>query len=253
MTDNSLIYAIGDVHGHAGLLNRVLDFVDDHAARHGGRPKVIFLGDIVDRGPENRRAMDLVHDALVAWPQSRLILGNHDSWLLEFFEQGVPDPTWLLNGGGETLDSYGLASSEPEVVRTIVAEAYTHHHAMLHNASIQETEGNYTFVHAGVDPSRPIPDQRPEDCIWIRGPFLNHQGPLSHIVVHGHTPMIDPPCPVITENRISMDTGAFATGVLSLMVLEPSTGVTSFHATNEEGRVQPIDPIRMDRGYGCAA
>lgn len=253
MTDNAPIYAIGDVHGHAGLLERLLEFVDGHAARQGQQPKVIFLGDIVDRGPENRRAMELVYEALEAWPQSRLILGNHDSWLLEFFEQGVPDPAWLLNGGDVTLESYGLSASEPAMVRERVAGTYAHHHAMLRNASIQETVGGYTFVHAGVNPKRPILEQQPEDCIWIRGPFLNHQGPLSHVVVHGHTPMIDPPCPVVTENRISMDTGAFATGVLSLMVLDPSTGSAAFHATDEDGRVRPIEPIRMDRGYGCAA
>lgn len=252
MTTLRPVYAIGDIHGHAGLLERLLAFVESDAAQRGIHPRVIFLGDIVDRGPENRRAMDLVCSALAQWPDSRLLLGNHDSWLLDFLEQGDADPAWLMNGGSETLHSYGLEGLSPAAARDKVARDFRDHHEMLRAASIQELEGGFAFVHAGVNPNRPIPEQDAEDCIWIRGPFLNHLGPLSHTVVHGHTPMIDPPCPVITENRISMDTGAFATGVLSLMILDPEQESASFHATSPDGAVTPLEPIRIDRGYGTA-
>lgn len=252
MTTSRPIYAIGDIHGHAGLLDRLLAFVETDAAQRGHSPKVIFLGDIVDRGPENRRAMELVCAALERWPDSRLLLGNHDSWLLEFFDQGEADPAWLMNGGGETLQSYGLADLAPAAVREHVARDFHDHFEMLRDASIQELAGTFAFVHAGVNPNRPIPEQDAEDCIWIRAPFLNHVGRLSHTVVHGHTPMIDPPCPVITENRISLDTGAFATGVLSLMILDVEGGTAEFHATGPDGSVTPIEPLRVDRGHGTA-
>ena len=69
----------------------------------------------------------------------------------------------------------------------------------------------------GIDPARPIEDQSGKDLRWIRERFLNNVGPLSHVVVHGHTIFED-----VQDkgHRIGIDTGAFRTGILTALVLE---------------------------------
>ena len=75
---NSRIYAIGDVHGRSNLLGRLIDTIEQNSRIERCEPRVFFLGDFVDRGPNSRSAMDTVVDAPKRWPDSRLILGNHD-------------------------------------------------------------------------------------------------------------------------------------------------------------------------------
>jgi serine/threonine protein phosphatase 1 len=77
--------------------------------------------------------------------------------------------------------------------------------------------GDYVFVHAGIDPARPLDEQKRSDLLWIRERFLSHEGPLEKVVVHGHTifdRVMD------CGNRIGIDTGAFRSGVLTALVLE---------------------------------
>ncbi|MEO1141239.1 MAG: hypothetical protein AAFW66_02680 [Pseudomonadota bacterium] len=87
------------------------------------------------------------------------------------------------------------------------------------NASSQArcSFGDYFFAHAGVDPGVPLNSQNPHDLMWIREPFLFHDMPLEKVIVHGHTPQSTPEVKV---NRINVDTWAFATGVLTCVVLE---------------------------------
>ena len=59
--------------------------------------------------------------------------------------------------------------------------------------------------------------QSQHDLLWIREDFLLHEGDFGKIVVHGHTPAREPD---IRSNRINIDTGAYATGRLTCLVLE---------------------------------
>lgn len=129
-----------------------------------------------------------------------------------------------------------------------IREEFPDHLRLLQEASIMETVGQYAFVHAGTDPGAPVSDQSLAECIQIRSKFLDHVGRLSHVVVHGHTPL-DPPRPVVTENRISLDTHAWATGVLSLAVFDFERDTIKFFATSNNG-VEPVAPITLDRGLG---
>ncbi len=248
MTDRP-IYAIGDVHGRADLLHAMLDHVADEAARRGGEPRVMFLGDVVDRGPDSRRAMGLVHETLQRWPGSRLLLGNHDRWFLDVLGGDADVASlWVPQGGLETLRSYGAEGGTLQEAADAIRRDFPGHVAMLETASTIVLDGEFAFVHAGVDPKRPLDAQLERDCLWIREPFLRHVGRLSHVVVHGHTPL-DPPRPQVTENRISLDTGACFSGILSALVVEPGGGM-SFVATGPGGRVGPVEPVRLDRGHG---
>ena len=63
----------------------------------------------------------------------------------------------------------------------------------------------------------PLSKQREEDLLWIREDFLLCEEEFGKIIVHGHTPVREPD---IHPNRINIDTGAYATGRLTCLMLE---------------------------------
>ena len=77
--------------------------------------------------------------------------------------------------------------------------------------------GDYLLVHAGVRPGVPLDQQLQSDLRWIREPFLGDESSHGFVVVHGHTirPEVDERC-----NRIGIDTGAYATGILTALAIE---------------------------------
>lgn len=250
---HSTVYAIGDVHGRSDLLGSLIEFISRHATANGVEPRVFFLGDIVDRGFDSRGAMEIVRKTLERWPASRFILGNHDEAfrdLLATPEDEVLSKRWLVNGGRTTLFSYmGFdIHFQPDLIADILAR-FPDHRDMLINASDIETVGRYAFVHGGIDALLPALEQDPRRTRRIRNEFLDYVGPLSHIIVHGHT-TLEHACPTVTENRVSLDTDAWITGVLSVAIIDAETDVIEFFATGPDGRVAPIDPIRLDRGFG---
>ncbi|MBA8880867.1 metallophosphoesterase [Phyllobacterium myrsinacearum] len=104
MTTNTATYAIGDIHGRADLLYGLLPAIDMDAADKDWKPRIIFLGDIIDHGPHSRSAMDLVCRTLKNSPDSRLILGNHDNYFMEFMTADTIGQArfdgWLQRIGG---------------------------------------------------------------------------------------------------------------------------------------------------------
>ncbi|MBP0616971.1 metallophosphoesterase [Jiella mangrovi] len=249
------IVAIGDVHGKSGLLTRFLDGIDRIAEERGATPAIFLLGDLVDRGEDSRGTMDIAAKLLSERPGSQVLLGNHDEWFLRFLRDELSDAelwNWLDQGGAETLSSYGCPSdASPQTARALIKASWPHHLSILSHAPTIVLRGRFAFVHAGIDPGRPLTDQDPHDCVWIRAPFMNHVGRLSHLVLHGHTPQ-KRGRPTITENRLSLDTGAVFTGRLSGAWLNVDTGsITCLQASDGEA-IHEIAPHRLDRGLGTA-
>jgi len=218
------IYAIGDVHGRADLLERLLTRIDAHIARHPiVRPIQLMIGDYIDRGPSSREVLDL----LTKWTWLRemiLLRGNHDTFVREFLQQPATLREWSRIGGLETLMSYGVrpsinadAAAQREIARAFDAALPMAHRMFLNNLISSFSCGGYFFAHAGVRPGVPLREQRDDDLLWIRDDFLLHEDDFGKIVVHGHTPVgeID-----IRPNRINIDTGAYVTGRLSCLVME---------------------------------
>ncbi|MEO3998909.1 metallophosphoesterase family protein [Mesorhizobium sp. CAU 1732] len=237
-------YAIGDIHGRADLLSSLLDAIAEESDASGSEPRVLFLGDIVDRGPSSRQALNLVCETLVRWPRSRLIRGNHDAYLLDFMTADAVDETrfekWLLNlGGYVTLESYGLLS-ENTIAETAAAfrANFAQHVDVLRNSSPIVVDSRFAYVHAGIDPSRPIAEQDPKDMMMIREPFLQYEGDLSHVVVHGHTPTSSR-LPESGRCRIGIDTGAYATGRLTCLAVSADERILHFlFAISSPGRIE---------------
>jgi serine/threonine protein phosphatase 1 len=78
--------------------------------------------------------------------------------------------------------------------------------------------GDYAFVHAGVRPGTALAAQREDDLLWIREDFVRASGPFEKVIVHGHSWVSDRA--QVLPHRIGIDTGAYATGVLSAVRIE---------------------------------
>jgi serine/threonine protein phosphatase 1 len=225
--DGVRIYAVGDIHGRADLLGRMLKQIDADLAENTPRHVIqVFLGDYVDRGPASRQVLDLLIER-ESTHRSVFLKGNHESLLASF--PGDPSilDAWQRLGGLETLMSYGITPSinANAPVQTQLAIAFAQafpesHLRFLGNLKTSFTCGDYFFAHAGVRPGVPLTEQREEDLLWIRQEFLLCEDNFSKIVVHGHTPVLQPD---IRPNRINIDTGAYATGRLTCLVLEADT------------------------------
>lgn len=218
------IYAIGDVHGRADLLDRILSRVDAHiAANPVVRPIHLLVGDYIDRGPASREVIDLLIDC-VQGREVVLLRGNHDIFVEDFLANPAVLRDWSRLGGLETLMSYGLKpplnadrKTQKELADALGAALPAAHRWFFGNLAPSFTCGGYFFAHAGVRPGVPLAAQREEDLLWIRDEFLLHEDHFGKVVVHGHTPVheID-----VRPNRINIDTGAYATGRLSCLILE---------------------------------
>jgi serine/threonine protein phosphatase 1 len=221
------IYAVGDIHGHADLLDRMLGIIGKDLDRYppAGRVITVFLGDYVDRGPASRDVIDRLIGLRERGEDVVLLKGNHEVLFEGFLKsENDDDDNYLcLNGGMATLSSYGVKSAGGgraalDAMRHLALAAVPDEHKrFLASLSLSARFGDYFFVHAGVRPGVPLEEQSPDDLLWIRGEFLRHSGSFGAVVVHGHTPV---DAPVRLPNRIGIDTGAFFTGRLTSAVLE---------------------------------
>jgi serine/threonine protein phosphatase 1 len=218
------VYAIGDIHGRVDLLDQTLKGIDADLASNPARVGIeVFLGDYIDRGPASRDVID----RLVVRSQSFrsvFLKGNHEGFLSGFLTNPSTLEHWQYNGGLETLMSYGITPSinADAAMQTQLAGALEQalpksHHQFIGNLESSFTCGDYFFVHAGVRPGIPLTEQHEEDLLWIRQDFLLYEEDFGKIVVHGHTPVRQPD---VRPNRINIDTGAFATGQLTCLILE---------------------------------
>ena len=227
-TEGRLVYAIGDVHGHLGALDALMTtiFADIAASAPAERPMIVFVGDYVDRGPASAGVVDRVIE-LMARPdlEVRALKGNHEEALLQFLGEPPFGATWADYGGNTTLASYGV---QPPAQRTdteawvkaseALAEALPPAHLKFYSElELMVTVGDYAFVHAGVRPGVPLARQSERDLLWIRQEFTQAPGRFEKIIVHGHTPMEEPQ---LTPARIGIDTGVYATGVLTAVRLD---------------------------------
>ncbi len=220
-----LTYAIGDIHGYDDLFERMIARIRSDAESLNETPRIVLLGDYIDRGPASRQVLERVGRLLTApWCDCVALMGNHEEALLRFLAEPDFGETWREWGGGATCASYGvtmpyLANSADiwEDTSDALARAIDPAHlAMLRARPASFSAGGYLFVHAGVNPDEPLAGQGPETFMYIRGRFLRAEKACDYVVVHGHTPSPEP------ENlawRIGIDTGIYFSGVLTAVRL----------------------------------
>lgn len=217
---HTVTYAIGDIHGRRDLLDTLLDLIDADATARGACAKIVFTGDYVDRGPQSRGVIE----RLMAGPRRPgdvfvPLRGNHDDLFIQAVTigDGLPDWAWEMFWG--TIGSYGWTR---ETLDRTDDRLHTHA-AFLAGLPLTHDDGINLFVHAGIRPGVPLDRQTTHDLTWIREGFLDHAGALPRLIVHGHTIMGDRP--VVTANRVSIDTGAYKSGILTAAVLDGGTPV----------------------------
>lgn len=217
------IYAIGDVHGCLDQLNRMLDAIDKDLGSRPVQSQLIFLGDLVDRGPRSAEVVERVLHGDVPTSRCGFIMGNHEEVMLECYKGATENlGTWLHNGGVETLASYGVELEDifagsmnlVPILRRAIPEP---HIEFLESFQDYVRVGDYLFVHAGIRPGVPMDAQSKRDLRWIRGPFLDDSTDHGFMVVHGHSIV---PNVEFHANRIAIDTGCFFSGRLSAVALE---------------------------------
>jgi serine/threonine protein phosphatase 1 len=219
------VYAIGDVHGRLDLLDDTLSRVEaDIDSRKPAENIIVFLGDLIDRGPSSAQVIERVRTYRRPGVRTVFLIGNHEEVLLRLLRgesRFLRD--WLRFGGAECAKSYGIGATalkrmEPaRAVATLQQKIPRDHQLVLQSFVDTFRIGSYLFVHAGIRPGVPLADQSQADLRWIREPFLENGDDHGFIVVHGHTiaEQVD-----VRDNRIGLDTGAYRSGVLTAMGLE---------------------------------
>ena len=242
------IYAVGDIHGRADLLETLLQTIRQDAMRQPakGRPILIFLGDYIDRGFQSKEVIDLLLGDLVSPFETHFLKGNHEAAMLRFLGEPAIGPRWAEFGGAETLVSYGVRpprsrtsldewAAASEQLNNVLPPT---HLAFLMNLKVNVRIGDYMFVHAGVRPGVDLGLQSEQDMLWIREEFLNDRRPLGAVVVHGHTPATRPHR---DSRRVGVDTGAYLSGRLTAARFEHdaveflSTGTAAEPQAGERG------------------
>lgn len=208
----SRTYALSDIHGCLtkleGLVAQCRSDAKDSQARF------VFLGDFIDRGPDSRGVLEYVIDLQSRRPGEVICLcGNHEDLALNAIDDPAEIDQWVINNGGDkALRSYGvthpsqLPANHVDWMRALL----THH-----------DDGRRFFVHAGIDPSRPLGRQDRHDLLWMREPFLSDPRDYGRFIVHGHTPRRDGR-PDLRPNRVNIDTAAVLGGPLTAAVFDDS-------------------------------
>ncbi|NLS01452.1 serine/threonine protein phosphatase [Rhizobium sp. P38BS-XIX] len=214
------IYVVGDVHGRYDLLSALERKIVADAAGLPGRKLIVMLGDYIDRGPASAQVIG----RLMAPPPNgfdRICLtGNHEMEMLAYVDGEISLDDWIALGGDATLASYGanilkLKQQYPTqkkldtFLRTWLPDDHIN---FLRRLPVMLDTPQALFVHAGIDPDRPIADQQDHDLVFIRSHFYDSAQPLPKLIVHGHTPIQQAE---VSGLRLNLDTGAFRTGRLT--------------------------------------
>jgi serine/threonine protein phosphatase 1 len=220
-------YVIGDIHGRLDLLERLLaDIEEDIERRPVRKPLLVFLGDLIDRGPSSAQVVERLRTYRRDNIRTVFLLGNHEEVLLRIVGgEAALIPKWRWFGGAQCLTSYGvdpeaMAGLDDQAALAVVRRAIPPDHVEFLRSFVDTCRfGDYLFVHAGIRPGIPLEQQSQTDLRWIREPFLLDETNHGLVVVHGHTIR-----PEVEErgNRIGIDTGAYATGVLTALVIDGS-------------------------------
>ncbi|MBB2696501.1 MULTISPECIES: metallophosphoesterase [Rhizobium] len=214
-------YAIGDIHGRCDLLVQAEQAILRDAARLPGRKLIVMLGDYIDRGPESAQVINHLMEPPPEGFDRICLTGNHEMAMLDYIDGWLSFDDWMRIGAAQSLKSYGLDPEHLPLVfpsgaqlDAFLRHSLPHTHIDFMRAMpIMLDTPNVLFVHAGIDPARPLAAQTDEDLVLIRHRFLDSRVPLPKLIVHGHTPNDEPD---IRPRRLNLDTRAFRSGKLTV-------------------------------------
>jgi serine/threonine protein phosphatase 1 len=204
-----LTYAVGDIHGSLDKLKALVEACREHA--NGQAFRFVFLGDYIDRGPDSAGVLRFMMSLQADLPKQIIALkGNHEAWAVSLLNGTTELTPWLRNGGAETLQSYGVKD---------IGDLPRAHLDWMRSLRLFFDDGRRFFVHAGVNPGKPLDAQDEQEMLWIRMPFLTNNRDYGRLIVHGHTPLENSK-PELRINRLNLDTAAAFGGPLTAAVFD---------------------------------
>lgn len=244
------VYAIGDVHGCLAQLEQLLERIAADCAGISETVHLLFLGDLVDRGPDSAGVISRLRRGPLPADRVHFIMGNHEEAMLAAWRGEASDEIgWLSYGGRETLESYGIDRARQfsrgfTIYDAMRAAVPTEDMAFVETFADQLRLGDYLFVHAGIRPGIPLDQQGAADLRWIRGEFLDSDADHGPMVVHGHTIVGEPD---VRRNRLGIDTGCYSTGRLTALGL---SGGSAWLLDNRPGSTEPLVIARDGQWVG---
>ncbi|MEL7213479.1 MAG: metallophosphoesterase [Pseudomonadota bacterium] len=228
------VYVIGDIHGRLDLFEDLLGLIDLDIGRHEvGAPVLVCVGDYIDRGEDSKNMLMRMRALNEAQPTRFIcLMGNHERMMLEFLHQ--PDrrrARWLRHGGLQTLASFGLGGvTETSPLPALEAAADALRAAMPEGLEMwmrrlpkMWKSGSLVCVHAAADPALPLKEQSRHTLLWGHPAFFDAPRSDGLWIAHGHTAL---PSPRFEQSRISLDTGAYVSGMLSAARVLPDGSVS---------------------------
>ncbi|MCX8072679.1 MAG: serine/threonine protein phosphatase [Candidatus Binatia bacterium] len=204
------VFVIGDIHGCPDELDVLLG-----ALAPRDEDTVVCLGDYIDRGPDPKGVVERLLLLEQSGCRCVFLKGNHEDMFLDFMgQQGHFGDAFLYNGGETTLESYGLAGLRGERLWAALPEE---HRAFFRKLVLKFQWGTFLFVHAGLDPRRPLESQDEEDLLWIRHEWIQARHSFGVTVVFGHTPMRRPF--LHWPYKIGIDTGLVYGNALTCLTI----------------------------------
>lgn len=215
-------WAVGDIHGCYAALSEIVGEIIDFGHPHA---QLVCVGDYIDRGEQSADVLTFLY-TLQRNSQDTVIClkGNHEQMMLRFLDDPESNgSSWLRHGGLQTLASYHLALPtrvDPDwqelrdQLRAAIGPDIEH---WLKNLPRFWETGNILVTHAGADPALPPDQQNPSTYLWGHPEFETRPREDGIWVLHGHT-IVDHAR--AEDGRISVDTGAYATGQLSAALVE---------------------------------
>jgi len=212
------IVVVGDIHGHWKETTQLLNKIQCEIDLFSPDNLVIFLGDYIDRGDENREVLQYLISLKKAFPNSIYLRGNHEDMFLDSLGyEGMYGNMHYYNGGSKVYEQYGVPEEYYGKNLDGTCRYYCTKEELKscfpkeHIDFLLQTEycvysKNFIFVHAGIAPREmdrlnvwaalncgnnnwlTLEEQDQEDFVWIRDGFLGKIHRLNKIVVHGHTP-----------------------------------------------------------------
>lgn len=196
---NERYYCFPDIHGCSGILRDALSFVYSQNPNGG---KIIFLGDYIDRGPDNYGVLQTVMNPPENW-EFVTLLGNHEAMFIDSYMNGTQfyDGKAAKDIAGFKQDDFIMYDHVRQGIDKSTIE-------WMANLKVCHIEDANVFAHAFYDDARSPDEQKENDCVWTRMDdwmaFPNSKQGLY--LTHGHTPRKHGP--VKSPNRTNLDCGA---------------------------------------------
>lgn len=222
-TGGEIIYAIGDIHGRDDLLVEILRRI---TRPDGEDMTLIFLGDVIDRGPASAQVLRRIRTLCLQRPgRVHMLLGNHEDTMLAFVQDPLNSPRWIeFNGSAATCRSFHVEPLKEFVANELLRVAADMRRALgpienfLRKRPLTLHRDGLFFSHAGIDATRPLEAQERHTLLWGDERFYRHGHSHPEWVIHGHM-IVEKP--VMEKGRIGIDTGAYMSGRLTALRIGP--------------------------------